>query len=128
MRALQDQTRRALDFLAYVLIAVLIVVGLYFYGAKDGDIEELGKWGGLAINTLLLFGFVIKQGKLFWGRWLFWVSVASLLLIHLAIFSVVLRSFKHWQMVWFLIMYPLEIPLIGIACDWVLGLRKFRAK
>jgi hypothetical protein len=50
------------------------------------------KWGGLAGNTIILFGWVIKQERRLWSNRVFWATLGALLAIHVGAFYAVLTA------------------------------------
>jgi hypothetical protein len=111
---------RARDFLLYVLIGVVIALGVLWY-AEHSDAtgaESIGRWGGLTLNTLILYGYVINGSREFWRAWGFWLAATSVLILHLFVFAVIFQHTDHWSVGWFLLMYPIELPVLMITCDW----------
>jgi len=117
---MSSSRQRAADFGIYVVIALACAAGLVWYASASGTdgADSLGRWGGLAINTILLYGFVVKQSREMWHLYSFWLPFAVLLALHIALFSVILVAFSTWRVLWFLAMYPIELPIIAVICDW----------
>jgi hypothetical protein len=111
-----------LDFSLYTIIGLAVSFGAYMYAINDGSTAELRRWGGLTLNTFLLFGYAIKRGRPFWNGWVFWIGIASVLIVHLLAWAFLLRWLEEWRLMWFLVMYPIEIPLIGVVCDWFMSI------
>jgi len=116
--------RRIRDFAVYLLIALLIALGLVWYAYNsDGTKNDLiARWGGLIVNTVILYGYVVKEGRPFWHAWGFWLAIILVLSLHVLVFSVIFQRVEHWSVIWFLFMYPVEIPVLAIVCDWVVHL------
>jgi hypothetical protein len=117
----ENAMRRLLDFLIYLLIGAALSLAIVAYAYETDPLpgnQDILRWGGLLLNTLLLFGFVIKQSRPFWHAWAFWVILASMLVLHVLVFCVILQRTQHWNASWFLLMYPVEVPLIVIVLDW----------
>lgn len=111
--------------LGYVLFGVIVALaGAIFvataawcaYHHVTG--QSFTKWGGLTINTLGLYGWVVKQCRRFWRNEVFWWTILALVLVHTACFWVILRDVEQWRLAYFLAMYPIELPLIARALDW----------
>jgi hypothetical protein len=81
-------------------------------------------WVGLTINTLLLYGYILKATARLWRRWRFWFTAVAALCVHLAVFTVILLRAEHWKVLWFLPMYPIEFPAVIWLCEWSAGLRR----
>ena len=52
--------RRVRDLLIYILIGVVVATGAYWLALQKVSEDSLVKWGGLGMNTLALFGWVIR--------------------------------------------------------------------
>lgn len=117
---------RLADYALYVLIAVALVGAIYIYAlnsdASAGD--RFVRWGGLAINTLLLYGYILKETTRLWRYWRFWVTLLLVVCIHLAVFTAILLRAEHWKVIWFLPMYPIEFPVVLSLCQWSAGARR----
>jgi hypothetical protein len=116
-----DAMRRLLNLLIYITIGLAVSSGIIWYAYQTDPVpgnQEILRWGGLAANTALLFGFVISRAKPFWHAWAFWSSVVGVLVVHILLFTILLTQAEHWSASWFLFMYPIEVPLIAILSDW----------
>jgi hypothetical protein len=115
--------------LGYVVIAVMmVVIGAVIAAAGLWTVnhhvlvsnDSLVKWGGLTINTLALFGWVIKQSRQFWRKKVFWWTIAGLLTVHLASFWVILSNVERWRLFWFFVICTLEVIPISATLDWAM--------
>ncbi len=114
--------RRIRNLGLYLLIALALAVGIIWFAYKsDGTHNQsISKWGGLFVNSAILYGYVVKEGKPFWHAWGFWLAFTSVLCLHLLVFIVIFNRVDHWSVSWFLLMYPVEGPALAIACDWAI--------
>ncbi len=110
--------------LGYVSIAaIMVVIGAVIAAAglwavnHHVDYDSLVKWGGLTVNTVALFGWVIKQSRQFWRKKAFWWTMAGLLSVHLAGFWVILINVEHWRLFWFFVICTLEVIPISATLD-----------
>jgi len=113
--------KRAADFGAYVLLGLLLATAAVWFASSSigqGKTDWVPKWGGLILNTAILYGYVVKESKPFWHAWGFWLATVAVLVIHLAIFSFLFHENDHWSVLWFLLMYPIEFPVLLMASDW----------
>lgn len=80
--------KRLRDLGLYVLIGLVVAGGLLLYlpHSQTSDEEAITKWGGLAGNTLILFGYIISRHKPLRRVLSFWASLVVLLVVHLSIF------------------------------------------
>jgi hypothetical protein len=115
---------RAGDFGIYIGIAIAIAAGLIWYASVSGPngSDLFGRWGGLMANTLVLFGYIVRDNRKAWRAPLFWVLVIGLLSAHLVVFTAVLLHARQWKVLWFLVMYPIEVPIFYFARDRIVGL------
>ncbi len=113
--------RRVWDFVAYILIGLALAAGAYWAAVRNVSDDSLIKWGGLTLNTLAIFWWVIKQSRRFWRKRAFWWTMAALLVVHVAGFSIILINVEHWRMAWFLVICTLEVIPITVVLDWSMG-------
>lgn len=113
-------TRRIRDLALYLLIAVAVALAIVWYAYKSDGTgnESISRWGGLIVNTAILYGYVLKESRPFWHAWGFWLALIAGLGLHTVVFIVILQHVEHWSVLWFLFMYPIEIPGLAIVCDW----------
>jgi len=112
--------RRIRDLALYLLIAVAVALGIvwFAYRSDGGQHESISRWGGLIVNTAILYGYVLKESRPFWHAWAFWLPWIAVLGLHMGAFIIILKHVEHWSVLWFLFMYPIEIPGLAIVCDW----------
>lgn len=84
-----------------ILACVALAIGfgaiwMLNHGIAISD-DSFVKWVGLTVNTLALFGFVIKQSRRFWTISVFWATTGALLVIHTGVFFLILRNVEHWH-------------------------------
>lgn len=111
---------RIRDLALYVLIAVAVAIGIVWY-AYDSDgtgNQSISRWGGLIVNTAILYSYVLKESRPFWHAWGFWLALISVLSLHTVAFIIIFQHVEHWSVLWFLFMYPVEIPGLAMVCDW----------
>jgi hypothetical protein len=115
--------RRLVDFALYLTIAGVLFAAVIVYASNShsGAADHISRWGGLLAHTLTLYGCIIMACKDSWRLWAFWIPLSLLLSAHLLLFSLLLLMLDEWKSVWFLVIYPMETPLILLACDWSLG-------
>jgi hypothetical protein len=113
-------TRRIRDLALYLLIAIVVAVTMawYAYNSDGMGNESISRWGGLIVNTAILYGYVLKESRPFWHAWGFWLALIAVLVLHTVVFIFTLQHVEHWSVLWFLFMYPIEIPGLAIVCDW----------
>ena len=115
---------RIRDLALYLLIAIAVAVGIIWFAYKSDGMENefISRWGGLLVNSAILYGYVVKESKPFWHAWGFWLALISALSFHSLVFIVILQRVEHWSVLWFLFMYPIELPALAIVCDWAVHL------
>jgi hypothetical protein len=90
-------------------------------GAPYVSDQSFGRWRGLGGNTILMFGWVMKQYRRLWRHKVFWCILASLLVIHLVCFYAILETFEELRLFWWVIAWPIELTIILFAIDWTIG-------
>jgi hypothetical protein len=123
-------TRRIRDLTLYLLIAIAVTIAIVWYAYKSDAAgnESISRWGGLIVNTAILYGYVLKESRPFWHAWGFWLALISALSLHTLVFILILQHVEHWSVLWFLFMYPIEIPGLAIVCDWAVHMTGAKPK
>ena len=96
-----------------VLIIVPLVLGISAVGIAFAFLvshEAYIKWGGLAVDTAVLFTFFVNESRQFLKNRRFWLLTACLLIAHLAGWIVFLMHVGEWKLAWFTAMI-LELPV-----------------
>jgi len=114
---------RIRDLFFYVVIALAVGLGIawFAYSGPPRESDAIARWGGLAVNTAILFGYMIKDSRNFWRATPFWTLMVSTLVAHLLVFSYVLLRVTEWRVSWFLVMYPIEVPLFLFLRERILA-------
>jgi hypothetical protein len=81
--------------------------------------EVSGKWGGLALNTLIMIGCVVQQYRRCLRRLSFWVVMSLFLCVHLLAFITVLKAIVEWRIAWWVVVTPAEVVTICTALFWM---------
>jgi hypothetical protein len=102
---------RIRDFVLYIAISFAFVAMLIVVARTGVSHDVYIRWGGLALNTSILFGYFIADSRQFFLRWQYWILTAVLLSVHLAGFIVVLTHVQEWKLIWFMVMF-LEYPML----------------
>jgi hypothetical protein len=106
-------TSRVRDFVVYIGVAVLFVATAYAYAVwVGGNVEPIAKWGGLIGTSLILFGYAIRDVRMRNKPASFWVVLFLLLGVHLGLWSIVLLRVQQWRAMTFVLLFPIEYPLI----------------
>jgi hypothetical protein len=120
----RGRSQRAVDFGLYIAVALALAAGLVWYASASGPngADQFGRWGGLAINTAILFGYMIKDSRENWNVPTFWVLTLAMLFAHLVVFTLILLHAQEWKVLWLLVMYPIEIPIFLFFRERVIGM------
>jgi hypothetical protein len=102
--------RGALDFVAYVLIALALAA--IAIGFAEGDIDS--KWFALLFETALVFGWVIGYQRRKWRRPEFWLLCLFTLAVHLTLAVAVLVRAKSVRAFWVSCVFVLETSTIMV--------------
>jgi hypothetical protein len=99
--------------LAFAFVASLALV---IFGKVQIGLGIDRQWIALGIFTgVLLFG-VVKSYRRYWGRVTFWFTCAGILVLHLAIFVPILRSYPEFPPFWYVPILIVEASVIGVVC------------
>lgn len=83
--------------------------------------EVSAAWVGLAGFTPLTFWIVARHYRSIWHRPSFWLTLTGLLVIHLLGFTLVLRNYPAWRMLWYAPVLIIEVMLIGLVIEIVVA-------
>lgn len=121
---MRGNSQRAVDLAIYIAVALALAAGLVWYASASGPngADLFGRWGGLAINTAILFGYIIKDSRENWNVPMLWVLTLAILCAHLLVFTLILLRAQEWKVLWFLLMYPIEIPVFLFFRDRLVGM------
>ena len=75
------------------------------------------KWGGLGVDTGIIFGFVVYHSREFLRRRRFWMLTSAVLVLHLTAWIILLSNVGEWKLAWFGIM-AFEAPAFLYLRDW----------
>jgi hypothetical protein len=113
------------DLALYILIALAIGAAAYLYAiGVTPSLPVNSVWIGLCLNTMVVFGFVVKRCRRYWRVQRFWWTTLGLLLAHLAIYIVSLSRVDHFPLLWYVILNPVEWSVVFPILHRVLGLQK----
>lgn len=106
---------RARDFTIYIAIALTFaaVIGWTAMHSTEAGAEVFGKWGGLVVNTCIVFGYTLRYRRRYWNRPLFWTILLALLGAHVVLFVFLLERISEGRIPWWAIATPLEYLGIG---------------
>ena len=99
--AIGKVARRSLLYFGLALAGLAIIGLLLAISIHTGMALTVG-WIGLTGYTSLLLWVAIGKSREHWHRPMFWLTIVSLLGVHLLVFIAVLRSYPQWRMIWFL--------------------------
>lgn len=101
-----DRRHRVRDLAAYVLIGLgILATGLVYavYEADHGRTAGVPlKWLGLAVNTPAVFWFGLRPFRRYWHRAAVRLALATMLAVHLAVFTIVLTRVGNWPLLWYI--------------------------
>jgi hypothetical protein len=100
--------RRISDYLIYSGIGLAFGLGILWAATHiHRDIPKTAvKWIGLAVTTLILFGYAVADYRRYYGRLSFWATVLALLAVHVGLFILVLKHIESWGLLWFAAIIP----------------------
>jgi hypothetical protein len=98
--------RDVLIIVPLVLAVSVLGIAFAFFVSDDAYI----RWGGLALDTAVLFAYFINISRQFLRSRRFWILTACLMFVHLAGWIVFLMHVGEWRLAWFTAMV-LELPI-----------------
>ena len=102
---------RLRDFTLYAAIGCCVAILAIGVAQTNVHHDDFIRWGGLAVNTCVLFGYFIADSRPLFKRWSFWGLTIALLSLHAIVFGIVLTFVSQWKLIWFMVMI-LEVPLL----------------
>jgi len=114
------KVNRVRDFALYLAIGTIFVI-LCFVGAVYTDLRSddvFSRWGGLAVTTALVFGYVLNHTRSMLGKMTAWIAIGCMLVAHLALFAWILRAYSEWRLAWWIAIVPVEY----VAVSYILSL------
>ena len=111
--------RRLLLYLGLAL-ASLAIFSLVFFLSIRTHIVVPFQWVGLAAFAAVLVFAIIKTDRTYWTRPAFWLILVGVLIVHLAFFIPVLRSYPDFRLVWWVPIVIVEAGIFGVICDMLL--------
>jgi hypothetical protein len=113
------------DLALYILIALAISAAAYLYAIGVIPTSPVNSvWIGLSLNTMVVFGVVVKRHRKYWRVQRFWWTTLGLLVAHLAIYIVLLSRVDHFPLLWYVILSPVEWSVVFPILYRVLRLQK----
>jgi hypothetical protein len=106
--------KRIRDLAIETLIAIILVsayVAYLFLRPKESrlDCQLISQ----AVNTAIVFGFVIAWFRHAWKSFLFLAVVAIFLLGHLAAYKLLTGHSQHWPLTYYVLLNAIELALFS---------------
>lgn len=109
-------TARDVVVIVPFVIAFLALSTAFAFSVSD---QVYVRWGGLVLDTSVLFALFVKSSRRFLRSGRFWSFTIVLLLLHLSAFALILTHVDQWKLVWFTPM-AVEYPIFLFIRDKVL--------
>jgi hypothetical protein len=113
---------RATELSIEIAIAVAFAVGvvvLAIYVPYSQWPDK--KWGGAAISTIMVFGYILHWNRRMAGRWSFWGLFIAVFVIHCAAWLALLTRIGSLPLVLFAVTATVEGLLVSAAIERALG-------
>ena len=107
--------RRVIEYLVYIALSILVVVGVIVAAGYEGDSKVLAKWGGWLGTTAILFGYAVSSHRADWKKKSFWAVIVTLLVAHVLVWWLALLFAVQWKVMWFVFLFPVENIMIDGA-------------
>jgi hypothetical protein len=109
--------RRIGDFAIYTFVGLLFFGGVMiaaFHSTLEIP-EDASKWIGLAVNTVVLFGYIVSTHSRHARRPVFWGALLVLLVCHIGLFWMLFLIVPFWRPLWSVATVPLEYIAIDLT-------------
>jgi len=113
-------TRRIFDYVVYLTVGGLVCWAAFFFAAHGPVNPILFRWIGLIGITPITFGYPLSGVPRRLRSRTFWITWATLLVMHLVAYALVLSSVGNWGLMNFAVINVVEIAGVSMVLDWVL--------
>jgi hypothetical protein len=106
--------KRTRDLVIETLVAVVLVTAFvaYLFMAPKGS-RPNWDWVAFAVNTMVVFGFLISWFRHAWKTAQYWVVLGMLLLCHSAACVFALLPVGHLPLIFYVVMNSAELALFS---------------
>lgn len=103
--------KRIRDIILEALIAILLVSAFAVYVIKTHDPTKVRDWTPIIQlgNTALVFGFLIQWFRYAWRKSTFWAFLTVLLLVHIAVYTLLLGQIHQLPLVYYALLDACEL-------------------
>jgi len=103
--------KRIRDIILEALIAIVLVIAFAVYVIKTHDPSRARNWTPVIQvgNTALVFGFLIQWFRHAWNRSTFWAVLSVLLLLHIAVYMILLARIHQLPLVYYALLDACEL-------------------
>jgi hypothetical protein len=119
----RERLREARDVALYVMIAVLLFTGLYYFAvhqARTGGSPELPlKWLGGGLTTVLVFAYLLQTCRRLWRVPRFWLAVGLLFLVHSGVTLLALLLVPVVPLLWFAVLAPADFAVLSMCLSYL---------
>ena len=115
--------RRSLVYVGLAVASLLVITLLVAASIRTG-IPFTSGWVGLIAWTPFIFWLVIRSTDSYWKRSSYWLTVGSILTMHMIAFVAILRRYPDWRLLWFAPIALAEVVLFGAILDAFFSPRK----
>jgi len=121
--------KRIRDLIFETLIAIILVTALVVYLFMVPN-EGRPNWGlaSLAVNTLIVFGFLISWFRYAGRTTRYWATLGMLLLCHSAAYIFVLQRAGRFPLIFYVVMNSVELVLFSRILSKFSGRRQQSAE
>jgi len=104
-----------------IALAALVVIAVAIFVSIKTGITIPKRWFGFCVWTGLLIWFVQRLCKHHRRNSKFWLAFGGLLVVHISVFVVVLRSITAWGLGWFAPVFIVEAPIMVVLLEAVVA-------
>jgi hypothetical protein len=101
-----------------LIIVPLVLVTLVLFAAFAFQVnhDTYIRWGGLVLNTAIIFGFFISYSSQYLRKMKFWTLTICFLTVHAIAWIIFLEHVGEWKLSWFSVMV-FELPVFWYLRD-----------
>ena len=101
------------------LVIATVATGLIFWVYRVPQKYWIAeRWVGLVIFTAAVFGFAIYSGKHFRHRFLYWLTVIALFIVHSMFWYFLLKPVESFRFAWFFLLLTPDGFVLAYLIGW----------
>ena len=108
--------RQSFVYLGIAITVLIAIAGAVFLNLRT-DIAIPRQWIAFSVFTVILAFAMVKTYRRYWKRPAFWLALAALLAIHLAVLIPIVERFPEFKPIWYIPVMVAEGATFGVVCS-----------